>query len=364
MVKTCSQTGARLGIAHTPHGSFPTPTFLPVGTQASVKGMSPEELEGVGAGMILANTYHLYLRPGHDIIREAGGLHRFMAWKGPILTDSGGFQVFSLAKLRDITEEGVLFRSHIDGSKHLFTPEKVMEIQGAMGADIIMALDECIPHQAEFDYAKKSVERTTRWLHRCMDAWTDRSQSLFGIIQGGAYRELREQSAKDTIACDLPGYAIGGLSVGENKERMYEVLDYTLPLMPEDRLRYLMGVGSPDCLVEGVLRGVDIFDCVFPTRLARNGTVLTSAGRQVIRNAKYARDYTPIDRECGCYCCTHFTRAYLRHLIKANEILGLRLTTWHNLYFLLDLMKQIRQAIIDNRLGDFRNSFFEKYQLE
>jgi queuine tRNA-ribosyltransferase len=362
LIKKCSQTGARLGKVHTPHGSFDTPAFMPVGTQATVKGMSPDELMGINAQIILSNTYHLYMRPGEDIVKEAGGLHGFMNWNRPILTDSGGFQVFSLSDLRDIKEEGVTFKSHIDGSKHFITPEKAIEIQNDLGADIIMAFDECIPYPCEFEYAKKSLERTTRWAKRCKEVHknTDK-QALFGIVQGGIYKELREQSAKELLELDFPGYAIGGLSVGEPAQDMYDMLDCTVLLLPEDRPRYLMGVGSPDYLIEGALRGIDMFDCVLPTRIGRNGTVLTSNGKMIIRDAKYSRDFSPMDPLCDCYACRNFSRAYIRHLLKAGEVLGIRLTTWHNLRFLLKLMENVRKAIMDDRLQDFRNEFFEAF---
>ncbi|WP_107572538.1 tRNA guanosine(34) transglycosylase Tgt [Clostridioides difficile] len=365
LIKTCKQSGARLGRLHTPHGIIETPIFMPVGTQATVKSMTPEELKEIGSQIILSNTYHLYMRPGHELIKRAGGLHNFMNWDKPILTDSGGFQVFSLGPLRKIKEEGVEFRSHLDGSKHFLTPEKAMEIQNALGSDIMMAFDECAPYPADREYVKNSLERTTRWLKRCKDAHnnTDK-QALFGIIQGGMYKDLREQSAKEITSIDLPGYAIGGLSVGEPKPLMYDVLEHTTPLMPKDKPRYLMGVGSPDDLVEGVIRGVDMFDCVLPTRIARNGTAMTSQGKVVVRNATYAEDFTPLDSECDCYACKNYSRAYIRHLIKANEILGARLITTHNLHFLLNLMKQIRQAIMEDRLLDFRNEFFAKYGYE
>ncbi len=365
LIKTCKQSGARLGRLHTPHGIIETPIFMPVGTQATVKSMTPEELKEIGSQIILSNTYHLYMRPGHELIKRAGGLHKFMNWDKPILTDSGGFQVFSLGPLRKIKEEGVEFRSHLDGSKHFLTPEKAMEIQNALGSDIMMAFDECTPYPADREYVKNSLERTTRWLKRCKDAHnnTDK-QALFGIIQGGMYKDLREQSAKEITSIDLPGYAIGGLSVGEPKPLMYDVLEHTTPLMPKDKPRYLMGVGSPDDLVEGVIRGVDMFDCVLPTRIARNGTAMTSQGKVVVRNATYAEDFTPLDPECDCYACKNYSRAYIRHLIKANEILGARLITTHNLHFLLNLMKQIRQAIMEDRLLDFRNEFFAKYGYE
>jgi queuine tRNA-ribosyltransferase len=359
LVKKCNKTGARLGKIHTKHGSFDTPVFMPVGTQATVKTMSPDEMKEVGARIVLANTYHLFMRPGPGIISEAGGLHRFMGWDGPILTDSGGFQVFSLCNLRDIKEEGVTFKSHIDGSMHLFTPEKSIQIQNELGTDIIMCFDECVPYPSSFDYVEQSVERTTRWAKRCKIAHTDtENQALFGIVQGGVYKELRQRSAKDLIDIGFPGYAIGGLSVGEPAEEMYEILDCTVPVLPEDKPRYLMGAGSPDYLIEGVIRGIDMFDCVLPTRLGRNGTVLTSRGRIIVRDAKYSRDYTSLDPECDCYACRNFSRAYIRHLLKCNEILGLRLTTMHNIKFLLDLMKKIRQAIIEDNLDDFRKNFF------
>jgi queuine tRNA-ribosyltransferase len=335
---------------------------MPVGTQATVKGMSPDELKQIDAQIILSNTYHLHMRPGSDLVRDAGGLHGFMSWDRPILTDSGGFQVFSLSDLRDIKEEGVTFKSHINGSKHFISPEIAINIENNLGADIIMAFDECTPYPAEHSYAKKSLERTTRWAKRCKEAHknTDK-QALFGIIQGGTYADLRVQSAKEIIDIDFPGYAIGGLSVGEPAELMYEMLDVTVPLMPADKPRYLMGVGSPDYLIEGTIRGIDMFDCVLPTRIGRNGTVLTSNGKIIARDAKYARDFSPLDSECDCYACRNFSRAYIRHLLKAQEVLGIRLTTWHNLKFLLDLMKNVRQAIIEDRLGDFRNEFFVKF---
>ena len=362
LIKTCKQTGARLGRLHTPHGVIETPIFMPVGTQATVKAMTPEELKEIGSQIILSNTYHLYMRPGHDLIERAGGLHKFMNWDKPILTDSGGFQVFSLGPLRKIKEEGVEFRSHLDGSKHFLSPEKATEIQNALGSDIIMAFDECAPYPADRQYVKNSLERTTRWLERCKAAHKyPEKQALFGIVQGGMYKELREQSAKEITAIDLPGYAIGGLSVGEPKDMMYEVLDYTVPLLPEDKPRYLMGVGSPDDLLEGVLRGIDMFDCVLPTRIARNGTAMTSLGKVVVRNASYAEDFTSLDPECDCYTCKNYTKAYLRHLIKCNEILGARLLTIHNLRFLLKMMENVREAIKEDRLLDYKKDFFEKY---
>lgn len=361
-IKTCKQTGARLGIVHTPHGSFETPTFMPVGTMATVKTMSPEELKEIGSGIILSNTYHLWLRPGHEIIREAGGLHKFMNWDRPILTDSGGFQVFSLSDMRKIEEEGVHFRHHLNGSKLFLSPEKAMDIQNALGSDIMMAFDECPPFPATYDYMKASVERTSRWAERCLTAHQrPNDQGLFGIVQGGEFEELRKQSAKDLTSLDFPGYAIGGLSVGEPKDIMNRVLEFTTPLLPADKPRYLMGVGSPDSLIDGAIRGIDMFDCVLPTRIARNGTMMTSNGRVVIKNAKYEKDFGPIDENCDCHTCKNYSRAYVRHLIKCNETFGLRLASYHNLYFLLNLMEQVRDAIRKDRLGDFREEFFEQY---
>ena len=355
-------SGARRGVVHTPHGDIQTPIFMPVGTLATVKAMSPEELKNdVKAQIILSNTYHLYLRPGHDIVKEAGGLHKFMNWDRPILTDCGGFQVFSLSSLRKISEEGVLFNSHLDGSKHLFTPEKVMEIEEALGADIIMAFDECCPYPADYEYVKKSMERTTRWAVRCKEAHKTENQGLFGIIQGGFYKDLREQSAKDLISLDFPGYAIGGISVGEPKEEFLDILRYTTPLMPENKPRYLMGVGTPDYLIEASLAGIDMCDCVLPTRLARHGTALTSKGKLVIRNQNFARDWNKLDDECDCYTCKNYTRAYLRHLIKTNEILGMRLLSLHNLRFLTKLMERVRIEIEHDNLLAFREEFYKKY---
>ncbi|MGO2695455.1 tRNA guanosine(34) transglycosylase Tgt [Bavariicoccus seileri] len=364
LTKTDKQTGARLGELHTPHGTFQTPMFMPVGTQATVKAVSPEELKQMGAGVILSNTYHLWLRPGPDIVAEAGGLHRFMNWDQGILTDSGGYQVFSLSDNRHIVEEGVHFRNHLNGSKMYLSPEKAIEIQTKLGADIIMSLDECPPFDETHDYMAKSIARTTRWAERGLIAHGDNpKQGLFGILQGGGYKDLRIQHAHDMLSLDFPGYSIGGLSVGEPKEKMYEVLNYLTPLMPSHKPRYLMGVGSPDALIEGVINGIDMFDCVLPTRIARNGTCMTSSGRLVVKNAKYERDFAPIDAECDCYTCKNYSRAYVRHLFKADETFGLRLTTIHNLHFLLHLMEQIREAIKNDRLLDFKEEFYEKYGL-
>lgn len=365
LIKECKQSGARLGRLHTPHGIIDTPVFMPVGTQATVKGMSPSELKEIEAHIILSNTYHLYIRPGHKLIEKAGGLHNFMNWDRPILTDSGGFQVFSLSELRDISEEGVNFKSHLDGSKHFITPEMAIEIQNSLGADIIMAFDECTPYPAEHSYAKESLERTTRWAKRCKDRHKNtEEQALFGIVQGSVYKDLRIQSAKELVELDFPGYSIGGLSVGEPKDIMYEVLEYTVGELPKEKPRYLMGVGSPDCLIEGSLRGIDMFDCVLPTRIARNGTVMTSQGKLVVRNASFQEDFMPLDSECDCYACKNFSRAYIRHLLKAEEVLGIRLTTLHNLRFLINLMEKIRQAIQNDRLLDFKKQFFKKYYQE
>lgn len=363
-IKTCKQSGARLGIVHTPHGSFETPMFMPVGTKATVKTMSPEELRQIEAKIILGNTYHLWLQPGNDIIKHAGGLHKFMNWNGPILTDSGGFQVFSLSNLRKISEEGVEFRHHTNGSKLFLSPEKSMEIQNDLGSDIMMAFDECPPMPSEYKYVKDSIERTTRWAERCLKAHArPEDQALFGIIQGGEYKDLREQSAKELVELDFPGYAIGGLSVGEPKPVMYEMVEHTEQFMPKDKPRYLMGVGSPDALIECSIRGMDMFDCVLPTRIARNGTCMTSNGRLVIKNAKFADDLRPLDENCDCYTCKNYSRAYIRHLIKAEETFVIRLTTIHNLHFLLKLMEDIRQAIREDRLLDFKAEFFEQYGL-
>ena len=364
LIKTCKQSGARLGKIYTPHGVIDTPIFMPVGTQATVKSMTPEELKVMDARIILSNTYHLYMRPGHELIEKAGGLHKFMNWDRAILTDSGGFQVFSLGPLRKIVEEGVHFRSHLDGSKHFISPEKAIEIQNSLGADIIMSFDECAPYPSEYNYVKKSLERTTRWAKRGKEAHKyPEKQALFGIVQGGMYKDLRTQSANELMEIDFPGYSIGGLSVGEPKPIMYDVLEHTTPLLPKDKPRYLMGVGSPDDLIEGVIRGVDMFDCVLPTRIARNGTAMTSQGKVVVRNANYQEDFTPLDPNCNCYTCKNYSRAYIRHLVKANEILASRLITNHNLHFLLNLMHEVRTAIKEDRLLDFKKDFYSKYGL-
>ena len=363
LLHTCKQTGARRGVIHTPHGDIQTPVFMPVGTQATVKSVTPEELKDeIGAQIILANTYHLYLRPGQDLVKEAGGLHKFMNWDRPILTDSGGFQVFSLGDLRTICEEGVEFKSHLDGKKLFFSPESVMKTEEDLGADIIMAFDECCEFPSTYEYTKQSMERTTRWAARCKKAHTTTDkQALFGIIQGGFYKDLREQSAKDLIAMDFPGYAIGGISVGEPKEEFIDILNFTAPLMPENKPRYLMGVGTPDYLIEAAMAGIDMCDCVLPTRLARHGNAMTWNGKVVIRNATYERDFTPLDNECDCYTCKNYTRAYIRHLVKTNEILGIRLLSIHNLHFLTKLMERVRIEIENDNLLNFRDEFYKKY---
>ncbi len=358
------QTGARLGKLHTPHGVIETPIFMPVGTQATVKTLSPEELKAMNSQIILSNTYHLWLQPGDDIIKEAGGLHQFMQWDKPILTDSGGFQVFSLSNIRKITEEGVHFRHHKSGEKLFLSPEGAIGIQNNLGSDIMMSFDECVELPATHDYVKQSVERTLRWAERGLKAHnnTDR-QALFGIVQGGDFEDLRKLSATELVKLDFPGYSIGGLSVGETKETMYKVLDYTVPFLPSDKPRYLMGVGSADALIEGTIRGVDMFDCVLPTRIARHGTAMTSRGRVVIKNKLYERDFSPLDHDCDCYTCKNYSRAYLRHLIKAEETFGQRLISIHNVHFLLNLMKNVREAIKEDRLLDYKEEFFNKYGL-
>ena len=363
LLKKDKKTGARRGRIYTPHGIIETPVFMPVGTQATVKAMTPDELkEMVDARIILSNTYHLFLRPGDELIKEAGGLHKFMNWDRPILTDSGGFQVFSLADLRNITEEGVKFKSHLDGSEKFLSPEISMKIQNNLGSDIMMAVDECAPYPSDYNYTKKSIEMTTKKKKRCLEAHKNKEkQGLFGIVQGGMYKDLREQSAKALVELDFPGYAVGGLSVGEPAELMYEILSATTPFLPENKPRYLMGVGTPDYLIEAVLRGIDMCDCVLPTRIARNGTAMTSEGKVVVRNATYERDWTPLDHNCDCYTCKNYTRAYIRHLVKCGEILGARLITIHNLRFLVKLMEDVRKAIEEDRLLEFREEFYKNY---
>ena len=349
--------GARLGSLTTPHGSIETPIFMPVGTNATVKAMTPEDLLAVNAQIILSNTYHLYLRPGHRLIEKLGGIHSFMNWDRPILTDSGGFQVFSLGELRKISEEGVKFQSHIDGSYHFLTPELAVQIQQSLGADIIMCFDECPPATADYDYVRRSLELTTRWARRCKDAHTGHDQQLFGIVQGGMHHDLRARSLDDMRSIGFDGYALGGLSVGEEKEQMYGVMAACAPLMPQDSPRYIMGIGAPEDLVEAVWHGYDMFDCVMPTRNARNGMLLTSHGRVNIKAKIYEEDEGPLDPECGCHVCLNYSRAYLRHLYRAGEILASQLNTYHNLFFFLDLMRRMRAAIRDNKFDEFRKLF-------
>ena len=363
LLHVCKQSGARLGVLHTPHGDIPTPIYMPVGTAAVVKAMTPREMAEIGTKILLSNTYHLHLRPGEDLIREAGGLHTFMDWHGPILTDSGGFQVFSLAGIRKIREEGVTFQSHLDGSKQFIGPETSMDIQEALGSDIAMAFDVCSPYPCDRKTAQEAMERTHRWAERCKAHHTREDQALFGIVQGAFYKDLRVESAKALRDMDFIGYGIGGLSVGEPKPVMYEMLDELMPYMPVEKPRYLMGVGTPDCFIEGILRGVDMFDYVLATRIARNGTVLTSKGRVVVKNAQYARDFTPIDENCDCYACTHFTRAYVRHLLRSGEITGGRLASIHNLRFLIHMMEEIREAIAQDAFLDYREDFYKRYDL-
>ncbi|WP_286951688.1 MULTISPECIES: tRNA guanosine(34) transglycosylase Tgt [Aminobacterium] len=360
----CPVTGARAGEFVTPHGVIKTPVFMPVGTQATVKAMAPFELEEIGAQIILSNTYHLYLRPGADIVEEAGGLHSFMDWHHPILTDSGGFQVFSLATLNRVTDEGVECQSHIDGSRHMMDPEWSMEVQQKLGSDIAMCFDQCLHYPTTKEEAETALARTTRWARRSKDAHTREDQALFGIIQGSVYEDLRRRSAEDITSIGFPGYGIGGLSVGEPHHIMYEMLDVLQHVMPFDKPRYLMGVGHPSNLVESVARGVDMFDCVLPTRNGRTGTVFVSTGRINIKNQVYARDFTPLDPSCDCYVCRHFTKAYIRHLYKAGEILAARLCSWHNLHFLIKLMEGVRESILNGTFPAFRKNFIEVFHGE
>ena len=356
-------TGARRGVIHTPHGDIQTPVFMPVGTQATVKSMTPEELKEIGADIILSNTYHLYLRPGSKLIREAGKLHNFMKWDRPILTDSGGFQVFSLAKPKDITEEGVTFKSHINGEKLFLTPEKSIQIQNKLDSDIAMSFDECIPYPATYEYAKASTERTLRWARRGKEVFNNPRQSLFGIVQGGEYESLRKYSAEETVKLGFDGYAIGGTSVGEDKDTMYRMIDYAIKYLPEDKPRYLMGVGDPFDLFEGVERGVDMFDCVHPTRLARHGHAFTKYGKINLKNAKYKEDFTPVDTSCDCECCKNYTKAYIRHLLVAEETLGQRLLSIHNLRFLIRIMEGIRLSIQEDRFLEYKKEFMDNYNI-
>ena len=357
----CKQSGARYGILHTPHGDVETPMFMPVGTLATVKGISPEQLKEMNSQVILSNTYHLWLRPGEDVVKQAGGLHKFMNYDGPILTDSGGFQVFSLGKTRKIQEEGVTFKSIIDGRKLFLSPEKAIQIQNDLGADIIMSFDECAPYPCTYEYMKNSVERTLRWAKRGKDAHSNPNQALFGIVQGGEFPDLREMCAKELVKMDFPGYSIGGTSVGEPKDVMYKMVEDAIQWLPEDKPRYLMGVGNPIDLIEAAIRGVDMYDCVLPTRVARHGALMTTHGRMNINNEKYKYDYTPIDPDCDCYTCRNYTRAYLRHLHKSEEIFGKSLLSIHNVHFLLKLSEDIRNAIKEDRLLDFKEEFLDKY---
>lgn len=368
LIKECPHTGARAGILHTPHGDIETPIFMPVGTQATVKGLRPEDLEKMGAQIILSNTYHLYLRPGHEIVKKAGGLHKFMNWNKPILTDSGGFQVFSLADLRKVTDEGVEFKSHLNGERLMMTPEKAIEIENALGADIIMAFDQCTDAKkgsgASYNEALEARRKTKMWLERCVKAHKNPNQMLFPIVQGNIYKDIRRMCVEDCLPYAKCGIAIGGLSVGEEKSVMYEILDFLNPLLPIDQPRYLMGVGSPDCLVEGYARGVDMMDCVLPTRIARNGTAFTKKGKLAIKSASFKEDFTPIEEDCDCYACRNFSRAYIRHLINADEMLGGELLSIHNLHFLLKLAKDCRKAILEDRFKEFHDEFMDNYTIK
>ena len=365
LIKTEKNTKARLGTIKTNYGTVETPMFMPVGTKATVKGLSPEEVKETGSAIILANTYHLWLRPGEDIVEKAGGLHKFMNYDGPILTDSGGFQVFSLAKnkKKDITEEGVHFKSHIDGKALFLTPEKSIEIQNKLDSDIAMSFDECPPASADYEYLKNSVERTIRWAKRGKAVHSNKNQSLFGIVQGGAYEDLRKYSAIETVKLDFDGYSIGGVANdGESKEDMYKAIDYSVPYLPENKVRYLMGVGEPIDIIEGVIRGVDIFDCVLPTRIARHGQAFTRCGKINLNNAKFKEDFTPIEESCDCYACKHYTKAYIRHLLNTGEMLGGRLLSIHNIRFLIRLTEELREAIKEDRILEYKEEFIKNYK--
>lgn len=361
LIKKDNNSKARLGILHTNHGSFDTPIFMPVGTQATVKTLSPEELHEINSAVILSNTYHLWLRPGADIVNKAGGLHKFMNYDGPILTDSGGFQVFSLAKPKDIKEEGVSFKSHIDGKRLLLTPELSIEIQNKLDSDIAMSFDECIPYPSTHEYALDSIKRTLRWAKRGKDVHSNPNQSLFGIVQGSSYEDLRKYSAEETVKLGFDGYSIGGVSVGESKEEMYKQIDYSIDYLPEDKPRYLMGVGEPEDILEGVERGIDMFDCVIPTRIARHGNAFTRCGKMNLRNAKYKEDFTPIEDTCDCYACKNYTKAYIRHLIIANETFGARLLSIHNIRFLIKLTEEIRESIKNDKFLEYKENFLNQY---
>ena len=365
LLKTDNNCKARHGIIYTNHGSFHTPMFMPVGTLANVKTLTPEMLKDISSAIILSNTYHLWLRPGEDIVNKAGGLHKFMNYDGPILTDSGGFQVFSLAKnkKKDITEEGVKFKSHIDGTNLLLTPEKSIEIQNKLDSDIAMSFDECPPASASYDYLKNSLERTLRWAKRGKDAFNNDNQSLFGIVQGGPYEDLRKYSATETVKLDFDGYSIGGVANdGESKEDMYKAVDYSIPYLPTDKPRYLMGVGEPIDIIEGVIRGIDMFDCVLQTRIARHGVAFTKYGKLHLRNAKFKEDFTPLQEECDCYACKHYTKAYIRHLLVCNESLAGTLLSIHNIRFLIKLTEDLREAIDNNKVLEFKEEFIKNYR--
>ena len=355
------ETGARYGILHTPHGDCEVPMFMPVGTLATVKTLSPEELKEMGAGTILGNTYHLSIRPGADIVAKAGGLHKFMNWDGPILTDSGGFQVFSLAENRKITEEGVEFRNHLNGDKLFFSPEVSIEIQEKLGSDIAMSFDECIPWPADYNYVKKSTERTLRWAKRGLLAHKKEDQALFGIVQGGDYEDLRKICAEELVKMDFPGYSIGGTSIGEPKEKFFEMVEFAIKYLPQDKPRYVMGIGSIDYVLGSIERGVDMFDCVLPTRLARHGALMTSHGRVNIKNEKYKEDFTPLDDKCDCYCCKNYTKAYLRHLYICDETFGKRLLSIHNVRFLIHLVEEARKAIKEDRYKEFKEETLKEF---
>ncbi len=361
LLKTEKNTKARLGKIKTNYGEYETPMFMPVGTQATVKTLAPEELKAIDCGIILANTYHLWLRPGEDIVDKAGGLHKFMNWDGPILTDSGGFQVFSLAKRKDISEEGVKFKNQYNGDSLFLTPEKSIEIQNKLDSDIAMSFDECIGWPATYDYCKQSVERTLRWAKRGKDVFNNPRQSLFGIVQGGEYEELRKHCAEELVKIGFDGYSIGGTSVGEDKPTMYKMVEMSTKYLPEDKVRYLMGVGDPIDIVENVIRGIDIFDCVSPTRLARHGHALTKYGKINLKNAKYKEDFTPISEECDCYACKHYTKAYIKHLINAEETFGARLLSIHNINYLVNLTKELREAIKNDNILEYREEFIKNY---
>lgn len=362
--KKAISTSARIGRIKTPHGDITTPAFIPVGTGGSVKTLTPKELLDLGVRLIIGNAYHLYLRPGHKLVEELGGLHRFISWNRPILTDSGGFQIFSMGELTKVDDEGVTFQSHLDGSHHLFSPEISMEIQEALGADIIMIFDECLKYPSAYDYTRISVERTARWARRCKEAHKRSDQALFGIVQGGFFKDLRERSARELVEMDFDGYAIGGLSVGETREMMLEQVDTVIGILPWEAPRYLMGIGTPQDIVEGVIRGIDLFDCVMPTRHARTGYLFTSAGRLIIKNARYAKDEGPIDPGCSCYTCQNFSRAYLRHLFISKEILAPRLNTIHNIYYYMRLMEDLQKAIVKEDILGFREDFYSSGRTE